>query len=156
MFGGNFAPVNWQFCEGQLLQIAQFETLFFLIGTTYGGDGQQTFALPDLRGRIPVHQGSNLILGQTGGSETVLLNITDLPLHSHVLQGSSANADRRNPKGAFPAKPRDAAYAPTGTVTPMKSAFTSATGGSQLHDNMQPYLCVSFIIATTGIFPTQN
>src|SRR5881296_1980148 len=104
MFAGNFAPAGWMFCEGQLLPISENETLFQLIGTTYGGDGQSTFALPDLRGRIPIHQGNGFVLAQTGGSESVTLSVNQLPLHSHPFFGSLANANATNPGGNLPAQ----------------------------------------------------
>jgi len=155
MFAGNFAPLGWMFCEGQLLPIADNDALFNLIGTTYGGDGQTTFSLPDLRGRLPIHLGAGFVLSQTGGSETVTLTANQLPAHNHQAEASSANADRQNPKGALLAKPREAAYASLGgPATQMKAAVTSAVGGSQPHTNLQPYLCVNFIISLFGIFPS--
>lgn len=157
MFGGNFAPAGWAFCHGQLLSIAENETLFFLIGTTYGGDGQSTFALPDLRGRIPIHQGNGYILSEMAGAETVTLTTNQIPAHSHSAQmiAAGAPADRRNPKGAKFAEPREPAYAAPGTVVPLDAVASGAAGGSQPHENMQPFLCVSFIIALFGIFPSQ-
>jgi microcystin-dependent protein len=162
MFGGNFAPAGWAFCHGQLLPISENETLFNLIGTTYGGDGQSTFALPDLRGRIPIHQGtgpggSTRILGEAAGSESLYLTVNQIPAHSHAVQNAatSAAADRRNPKGAKFAKPREPAYAAPGTGSPLDTITSGATGGSQPHENMQPFLCISFIISLYGIFPSQ-
>lgn len=155
MFAGNFAPAGWMFCEGQLLPISENETLFNLIGTTYGGDGQSTFALPDLRGRIPLHQGNGLILAETGGAEEVTLTGSQMPSHSHSLFGTSSIANATSPSGAIPAQtslfdfyqssPPNSAMAPQ-SVGP--------TGGSQPHTNFQPYLCVSFIISLFGIFPS--
>jgi microcystin-dependent protein len=158
MFAGNFAPAGWALCNGQLLPISENDALFTLIGTTYGGDGQTTFALPDLRGRLPVHQGTgpglgSYILGETGGAELVTLTVNQLPAHNHRAQGTSGEADRRNPKGALPARPREAAYADSGSPASLNASIVSPAGGSQPHSNMQPYLCVHFIISLFGIFP---
>src|ERR1051326_6420688 len=131
IFAGNFAPAGWMFCEGQLLPISENETLFNLIGTTYGGDGQSTFALPDLRGRIPLHFGNGFTLAETGGVETVTLTVSQLPANSHPLLDST----------------------PSGAMAP---ASIGPTGGSQPHNNFQPYLCVDFIISLFGIFPSQT
>lgn len=157
MFAGNFAPVGWMFCEGQLLPISENETLFQLIGTTYGGDGQSTFALPDLRGRIPIHQGNGFILAETGGAEEITLTVNQIPAHSHPLLATSNPATTPNVANALPA---------TGAVSqlywgdpPDTNAATqaiSAVGGSQPHTNFQPYLCVDFIISLFGIFPSQT
>lgn len=156
MFGGNFAPAGWMFCEGQLLPISENETLFQLIGTTYGGDGQSTFALPDLRGRLPIHQGNAFVLAQTGGVETVTLTLAQLPAHSHAFLGSNDIANDSNPKSHVVAQASSFfpyLNAPPTVVAAPASA--GATGGSQPHDNLQPYLCVSFIISLFGIFPSQ-
>lgn len=155
MFGGNFAPAGWMFCEGQLLPISENETLFQLIGTTYGGDGQSTFALPDLRGRLPIHQGNGFIMAETGGAEEVTLTVNQIPAHSHTLAASTEVASLSDPQGNVSAQ--------TGTfdqfqTTPgaqfMAPQSISSVGGSQPHTNMQPYLCVSFIISLFGIFPS--
>lgn len=155
MFGGNFAPAGWAFCEGQLLAISENETLFQLIGTTYGGDGQSTFALPDLRGRIPIHQGNGFIMAETGGAEEITLTQSQLPTHTHPLLASSDVATLSDPAGNVSAQ--------TGTfdqfqTTPgasnMAMESVSEVGGNQPHTNMQPYLCVSFIISLFGIFPS--
>jgi len=156
MFGGNFAPTGWMLCEGQLLDIASNEVLFALLGTTYGGDGQTTFALPDLRGRLPIHQGGGYVIGGNGGTENITLTVNQIPAHAHAVLGTSADADRRNPKGALLARPRDNAYTVPGTVTPMNPSASGSAGGSQPHSNLQPYLCVNFIISLFGIFPSQN
>jgi microcystin-dependent protein len=166
MFGGNFAPAGWALCSGQTLPISENDTLFNLIGTTYGGDGQTTFNLPDLQGRLPVHMGtgtglSNYTIGEAGGVETVTLTVNQLPVHNHAQSASNAGSV---------AAPTNAAPGPTSTSFPQPVevygaaaslvAFNAATlqsgGGSQPHDNMQPYLCVTFIISLFGIFPSQN
>jgi microcystin-dependent protein len=154
MFGGNFAPAGWMFCEGQLLPISENETLFNLIGTTYGGDGQSTFALPDLRGRVPMHQGNGFILAETGGVPEVTLNVQQIAAHTHALIGTTNAADTPNVQNALVATglvsqlyfgdPPDAVGSPQAI---------SGIGGSQPHENMQPYLCVNFIISLFGIFP---
>lgn len=157
MFAGNFAPAGWMFCAGQLLPISENETLFNLIGTTYGGDGQSTFALPDLRGRLPLHFGNSTILATTGGVEQVTLTGNQIPGHSHVLLATSDTATEASPTGRIPAATASATIAPYGTDAPqstLAAASVSATGGSQPHDNMQPYLCVNFIISLFGIFPS--
>lgn len=155
MFAGNFAPAGWMFCEGQLLPISEYETLFNLIGTTYGGDGQSTFALPDLRGRLPVHQGNGFTLAETGGVEEVTLTVNQIPAHSHAFLASSDQANTLNPGGNVIATPLTAtpffAQSPT---TPLNANSISAVGGSQPHTNFQPYLCVDFIISLFGIFPS--
>lgn len=170
MFAGNFAPNGWLFCEGQLLLIAEHDTLFNLIGTTYGGDGVETFALPDLRGRIPIHMGNGYIQAETGGVEEVTLTSTQIPAHQHSVAGASLPAYGANPgssaspKGYFPAvSPGNLIYGATvdetgrqmgGMVADNPGFMLQATGGSQPHSNMQPYLCVNFIISMFGIFPS--
>lgn len=156
MFAGNFAPVGWMFCEGQLLPISENETLFQLIGTTYGGDGETTFALPDLRGRIPIHQGDGFILAETGGAEEITLTVNQLPAHSHPAFGSSATASSTGPAGNVPARVAVPGVFPYGTdnpLTPLSPSAIVSVGGSQPHTNFQPYLCVDFIISLFGIFP---
>lgn len=155
MFAGNFAPAGWMFCEGQLLPISEYETLFNLIGTTYGGDGQETFALPDLRGRVPIHQGSNNILAQPGGTEEVTLTVNQIPYHSHALLAVSSPASSKNPLNGILASSANSLLYRAGANTPvaMNSASRSIAGGSQPHSNFQPYLCVNFIISLFGIFP---
>ena len=158
MFAGNFAPAGWQFCSGQLLPISENEVLFQLIGTTYGGDGESTFGLPDLRGRAPLHQGGGFILAQMGGTETVTVTSTQMPAHTHRVNGSAAGAAGTAPAGNVPgtmAGVTTFAYGsdqPTTTFAP--SIIGPSSGGSQPHDNMQPYLCVNFIISLFGIFPS--
>jgi microcystin-dependent protein len=154
MFGGNFAPAGWMLCEGQLLPISENETLFNLIGTTYGGDGQSTFALPDLRGRLPMHQGNGVILAQTGGVETVTLSVQQIPAHSHPFLASGVNGTLVSPAGNLPANSFNVTpyinQPPDGNMNP---GCISPVGGSQPHDNLQPFLCVNFIISLFGIFP---
>lgn len=157
MFAGNFAPAGWMFCEGQLLPISENETLFQLIGTTYGGDGQSTFALPDLRGRIPLHQGNGFILAETGGAEEITLTVSQIPAHSHPFLASNDTASGVNPAGNLVGTTNVAKkiYASAGSPTsPMAPAAVNGTGGSQPHTNFQPYLCVDFIISLFGIFPS--
>lgn len=154
MFAGNFAPAGWMFCEGQLLPISENETLFQLIGTTYGGDGQSTFALPDLRGRIPIHQGNGFILAETGGAEEITLTINQIAAHSHPLLASEGAATGLTPAGNLPAEASKRYYQTPGTLAPMAPNAVSPTGGSQPHTNFQPYLCVDFIISLFGIFPS--
>jgi microcystin-dependent protein len=159
MFAGNFAPAGWMFCQGQLLAISEYETLFNLIGTTYGGDGQDTFALPDLQGRVPVHQGSGFTLAETGGVESVTLTVSQIPAHLHALQASSGNAGTTNPSNKVLASPTSIdLYRPATTPSSPLAVpqAVGSTGGSQPHDNMQPYLCVSYIISLFGIFPSQT
>lgn len=157
MFGGNFAPAGWMFCEGQLLPISENDTLFMLIGTTYGGDGESTFALPDLRGRLPLHIGSGYTLGDKGGVEQVVLNTTTIPQHSHQMLGVSKASGPALQDKLLGANP-NASLANFGTDGPVTAAATSVTavGGNQPHNNFQPYLCVNFIISLFGIFPSQT
>lgn len=165
MFGGNFAPRGWAFCQGQLLSIAQNTALFSLLGTTYGGNGQTTFALPDLRGRVPMQQGSGpgltpRVLGEQGGTETVTLLITQMPAHNHtaVISTKANNGPLSDnvPTNNYWA---EGSYN-SATNTSMNPAAVQATigisGGSQPHNNMQPFLALNFIIATQGIFPSRN
>lgn len=156
MFAGNFAPAGWQLCEGQLLPISENETLFQLIGTTYGGDGQTTFGLPDLRGRIPVHQGNGFVLAETGGVEQVILTVSQIPAHTHPWLASGAAASVRTPAGNLPAVAQGDLYATGFTPVNMASQAMSAVGGSQPHENMQPFLCINFIISLFGIFPSPS
>jgi microcystin-dependent protein len=157
MFGGNFAPAGWMFCEGQLLPISENETLFNLIGTTYGGDGQSTFALPDLRGRLPVHQGNGFILAETGGAEEVTLTVQQIPIHNHAFLGSKGVGNQASPVGFIPAASNTVSlYKAAAPANNMAAQSVSPTGGSQPHTNFQPYLCVDFIISLFGIFPSQT
>jgi microcystin-dependent protein len=157
MFAGNFAPAGWMFCEGQLLPISENETLFQLIGTTYGGDGQSTFALPDLRGRLPMHQGGGFTLAETGGAEEVTITVNSMPAHTHPLIANSGQATSTDPTNRFLSKPDKQLYrADNPGGTPLAPQSISAVGGSQPHTNFQPYLCVDFIISLFGIFPSQT
>jgi microcystin-dependent protein len=156
MFGGGFAPQGWLFCDGSLLPIGPYETLFQLIGTTFGGDGASTFALPDLRGRLPIHMGSGFVIGEVSGIETVTLTTTQIPGHTHSV-ACGGPADSRSPRNAIPAAPRhEPAYAPGLTPVAMGSGLVASRGGSQPHTNLMPFLCVSFIIAFEGIFPSPS
>lgn len=157
MFGGNFAPAGWMFCDGQLLPISEYETLFNLIGTTYGGDGQSTFALPDLRGRLPIHQGNGFALSETGGAEEITLTSSQIPAHTHPLLANSALGNVASPAGSVLAQSRTAGldlYLEDVPSVNMAATAIGSVGGSQPHTNMQPYLCVSFIISLFGIYPS--
>ncbi len=158
MFAGNFAPAGWMFCSGQLLPISENETLFQLIGTTYGGDGVTTFALPNLQSRVPIHQGNGFVLAETGGAEEVTLSVTQIPGHSHV-PAASTDGGSDNPAGNFWAKSTAGKpyVAPGGAIVSMNTAtMGSPVGGSQPHDNMAPFLCITYIISLFGIFPSQT
>jgi microcystin-dependent protein len=155
IFAGTFAPAGWMFCEGQLLPISENETLFQLIGTTYGGDGQSTFALPDLRGRVPLHQGSGVTLAETGGVETVTLTVQQIPVHTHPLLASSDTANVPNPGQNVIARSAQVnAFLNANPSVAMSPQFVTSVGGSQPHNNFQPYLCLDFIISLFGIFPS--
>lgn len=156
IFAGNFAPASWMFCEGQLLPISENETLFQLIGTTYGGDGRSTFALPDLRGRLPVHQGAGSILAETGGAEEVTLTVQHIPSHGHPLLASASSGTTVNPGTNVLASPPSNLYIQDTPSINMGSQSISGVGGGQPHDNLPPYLCVNFIISLFGIFPSQS
>jgi microcystin-dependent protein len=155
IFAGNFAPAGWMFCDGQLLSISENDTLFQLIGTTYGGDGQSTFALPDLRGRLPIHMGNGFILAETGGAEEVTLTAQQIPGHTHALTASTApgtqNAPANNVIAASPSVTVFVGDTPDSNLAP---SAISPIGGSQPHTNFQPYLCVDFIISLFGRFPS--
>jgi microcystin-dependent protein len=163
MFGGTFAPAGWALCQGQLMPISENESLFNLIGTTYGGDGQETFGLPDLQGRVPVHMGQgpgisqNYVLGEEAGVETVTLNTQQIPIHPHTVLGSTANGADPNPAGNFLASSVAVkAYAVFPPENQFANTAITSTGGSQPHENLMPYLCISFIISLFGIFPSQT
>jgi microcystin-dependent protein len=155
IFAGNFAPAGWMFCEGQLLPISQNETLFQLIGTTYGGDGQSTFALPDLRGRLPLHQGNGFILAETGGAEQVTLTTQQIPAHAHPLTATTAVGTAASPQGSvLAASGSSNVYRQGPGAVALSNQTVGPIGGSQPHTNLQPYLCVDFIISLFGIFPS--
>jgi microcystin-dependent protein len=163
MFGGNFAPRDWALCNGQLLTVNQYEALFSLLGTIYGGDGRTTFGLPDLRGRLPVHAGngpglSPRRLGSRAGTETESLTQAQLPAHAHSLQGSADSGTEAAPEGNFLAS-SSFALSPYSIEVKLDAALAvglKQTGGSQAHHNMQPFLCVNFIIALQGIYPSRS
>jgi microcystin-dependent protein len=156
MFGGNFAPAGWMFCDGSLLPISENETLFNIIGITYGGDGQSTFALPDMRGRIPIEQGNGFALAQMGGSEQVTLIPNQIPVHTHPLLGSTSVASDVSASNNVRAQSLtfDGFLSGGPAQVNMAPQSISNVGGSQPHSNMQPYLCVTFIISLYGIFPS--
>lgn len=155
MFAGNFAPAGWQFCEGQLLPISENETLFQLIGTTYGGDGQNTFGLPDLRGRLPIHQGNGSVLADTGGAEEITLTVNQIPSHTHPMLASTAVAQDTAATNKVTAQSGSALlYIQDSTDANMSPQAITSVGGSQPHTNFQPFLCINFIISLFGIFPT--
>jgi microcystin-dependent protein len=165
LLGCNFAPRGFALCNGQLLPIAQYTALFALLGTTYGGDGQNTFGLPDLQGRLPVHQGtgpglSTYQIGQVSGSEGVTLTTQQLPSHTHALAASTNPSDRAVPANtlALGQQTGGALFTQTanGVDATLNAASLGVAGGNQPHDNMQPYLCVTFVIALEGIFPSRN
>lgn len=162
LFAGNFAPRGWAFCDGQVLSIAQNTALFSILGTTYGGNGQTTFALPDLRGRASIgpRQGpglSSYALGEPGGQETVTLTTTQIPAHNHTLNVNNGVGTTTSPVNAVPAvsASRDSEYASTANATMATTAIGNA-GGSQPHENRQPYLAINYIIALVGLFPSRN
>ena len=162
MFAGNFPPNGWMFCQGQTLPISENEVLFQLIGTTYGGDGQTTFALPDLRGRLPLHRGtgaglSSYTLGERAGVETVTLSVPQMPPHQHSLNvardGTRTNLPGGNMLGSGEA---DVYTHDTGNPVQMASQQVTSVGGNQPHPNMHPFLCINFVIALYGVFPSRN
>lgn len=157
----NFPPKGFALCNGQLLPINQNQALFSLLGTTYGGDGRQTFALPDLRGRAPIHAGqgpglSNYVLGQTGGEETVTLDVSQIPNHIHIAMASTGPANTGAVSGTSWARPRVLLYSASAPSTPMSSAALAPAGGSQPHPNLKPFLVLNYAIALQGIFPSRN
>lgn len=163
IIGANFAPVGYAFCDGQLLAIATYTALFTLLGTTYGGDGQTTFALPDLRGRVPLHQGtgsglSPRVIGSQSGVEAVTLSAAQMPTHTHPVSATNVVATKTDPANnvwAYDGGGATACYSASPNAS-MSAAALTPSGGSQPHDNMQPYLGINYIIALEGIFPTQN
>jgi microcystin-dependent protein len=157
MFGGNFAPAGWAFCNGALMPIAENDALFNLIGTTYGGDGLTTFALPDLQSRIPMHVGPGFVQGQTGGTETVTLTNNQIPAHSHAPACNSAPGTQTGPANGLWAStsPSLNQYSTNAPTLNMDPAAIGQAGGNQPHDNMVPFLAINFILSLFGIFPSQ-
>lgn len=157
MFAGNFAPVGWAFCDGQVLSIAENDTLFALIGTTYGGDGESTFALPDLRSRVPIHQGNSHVLGELGGAETVTLSTAAIPGHPHPFRASTAAGTTSAPSGkALASPPVLMPYRAAAQDVSLAADSIGQVGLGEPHENRQPYLAISFIISLFGIFPSQS
>jgi microcystin-dependent protein len=161
MFGGNFAPAGWAFCNGALMAIAENDVLFQLIGTTYGGDGEATFGLPNLNGRVPMHQGTSkgttFIVGENAGTESVTLTTQQMPTHSHPFLGSNSVANDPNPtNNTLGESSAISLYQSEAPTLPMAASAIGAAGGNQPHENMQPYLCISFIISLFGLFPSQT
>jgi len=160
--GFNFAPRGWAFCDGQILPINQNQSLFSLLGTAYGGDGRTSFALPDIRGRTPIHVGEGHNQAQKSGEETHTLAAAEMPQHKHVIKASESAGSEQSPAGkllgtesnlAHPASYRNRE---TGTIANLNSASITNVGGSQSHDNMQPYLALNYCIALQGLFPSRN
>ena len=164
LFAGTFAPVGWNYCDGTLLSISTNDALYALLGTTYGGDGVNTFAVPDLRGRVPIHQGSQTglptyVIGQVGGVTSVTLLASNMPAHSHTLSATAELGKDADPRGKLLGAADDTCliYKESATATvPLSPAHVGPSGGSQPHDNMQPYLAMNYIIATSGIYPSQS
>jgi microcystin-dependent protein len=157
MFAGNFQPAGWAFCDGRLLPISENDILFNLIGTTYGGDGQNTFGLPDLRGRTPMHVGNSHVLGETGGVESVTLTTQQIPIHTHAMVVSKDQGTQSAPGGhTLAANLSVLLYRPGAGTQTFDPATTSMIGGNQPHENMQPYLVVNYIISLFGVYPQPN
>lgn len=157
MFAGNFAPAGWMFCEGQLLPISENDAMFVVLGTTYGGDGESTFALPDLRGRLPIHQGNGVIVGEAAGVEQVTLSVSQIPSHAHPVLASSDVGTSQTPANLVLATAQAASYFNLpDALTNLSPLSMGPTGGSQPHTNFQPYLCVNYIISLFGRFPSQT
>lgn len=162
MFGGNFAPVGWAFCNGATIPISENDVLFNLIGTTYGGDGQETFNLPNLCGRVPIHQGNNAgtsyIIGEAAGVESVTLTTQQIPSHRHTAQCRSVDSNAGNPQNAIWAKnaSNQTIYSNNTPAAAMNNGALQPSGGNQPHENMMPFLVINFIISLYGIFPTQT
>jgi microcystin-dependent protein len=158
MFAGNFAPVGWAFCQGQSLPISENDVLFTLIGTTYGGDGQNTFNLPNLSSRVPVHMGtgggSSYTIGESAGTESVTLTTSQIPAHSHVPRCISTTGAQPDPNNGIWSQTASAPYATVAPTINMSPAAINTSGGSQPHDNMVPFLCINFIISLFGVFPS--
>jgi microcystin-dependent protein len=156
MFAGNFQPAGWAFCDGRLIPISENDTLFTLIGTTYGGDGQETFALPNLQSRVPMHQGNGHVLGETGGVETVTLTAQQIPVHNHAMVVSKDQGTLAPPAGhVLGSNQSILLYRPGAGTQNFDNATTSIIGGNQPHENMQPYLVLNYIISLFGVYPHQ-
>lgn len=157
MFAGSFAPNGWALCQGQTLSISENDALFNLIGTTYGGDGQETFQLPDLRSRVPIHQGNNFILGENGGVESVTLSVQQIPAHTHPLVTTTSIATQSSPANNVLAQSSAAdLYIEDSPTTSLAPSSIGPSGGTQPHDNMQPFLGINYIIALFGIYPSPS
>jgi microcystin-dependent protein len=156
IFGFNFAPRGWAMCDGQILPINQYQSLYSLLGTTYGGDGRTTFGLPDLRGRVPLHEGSGYNLGMRSGVENVALNAAQIPSHTHQLNATANAATTNSPAGTVFATSPDDRYAPAADLVNTASGAVANNTGGQAHDNMQPSLVLNFCIALQGLFPSRN
>ena len=154
LVGFNFAPQGWVLCQGQLLSIAEYSTLFQLLGTTYGGDGQTTFGVPDLQGRAAIHQGSSYIIGTKSGTENVTLLTTQIPQHTHPIAAQGGSGNTTSPGGVFFAGSAEDQYA--GAASATSGAMLTNIGGSLPHDNLMPYLCLNYIISLFGVFPSQS
>ena len=162
MFAGNFEPNGWYFCDGRTLPISENEVLFQLIGTTYGGDGEETFNLPDLQSRVPIHMGTGpdgttYQIGEMAGVESVTLTTQQIPIHNHVAIGAAVTGDQTSLNNAVPANSVTITpYFPAAPDGSFNAAAIGPTGGSQPHENLQPYLCINFIISVFGVFPSQT
>jgi len=160
MFAGSFAPAGWMFCSGQLIPISENDALFTVIGTTYGGDGQETFALPNLQSRVPMHQGTfsgqTFTIGEAAGVESVTLTTQQIPIHTHALLASTTTANTQTPGGNVAAAGSGQIYTSNESLAQMSAQSISPEGGSQPHENCQPFLCINYIISLFGIFPRQN
>lgn len=162
MAGFNFAPRGWAYCAGQLLAISQNDALYALVGTTYGGDGVNTFGMPDMRGRLPINQGtgpglSTYVIGQKAGTESVTLTTSQIPIHSHTINAASGGARSGSPSTTLLGSGEADVYNnDSASTVAMSPNAIAQSGGNQPHDNMQPYLCINFIIALEGIFPSRN
>jgi microcystin-dependent protein len=156
MFGGNFAPEGWMLCSGQSMSIAEYDALFQVVGTAYGGDGSSTFLLPDLQCRVPIHQGNGFVIGTNGGTETVTLTALTLPAHTHVLNATTSPANDVNAANNLLAQAStfDDYQSTLPPTAPMAPQAVGTSGGNQPHDNLQPFLCVNFIISLYGVYPS--